>query len=118
MRRLSKYISLKLFLSVIPAFAVPVFAADDTDYLSEISAEVDKVDAVTEYIAEQSGNSDSQAYLENKNGFEKLLEESYHGSYVFYKKLPERAQLEIFDDYRQGQEMSTLREKIIERYMQ
>ena len=97
---------------------MPVVAADDTDYLSEITAEVDKVDAVTEYIAEQSGSSDSQAYLENKNGFEKLLEERYHGSYVFYKILPERAQLEIFDDYRQGQEMSALREKIIERYMQ
>jgi hypothetical protein len=115
---LSKYIAFKLILSVIPAFAVPVYAADDEDYLSEITAEVDKVDAVTEYIAEESGSGDSRAYLEKKNDFEKLLEESYHGSYVFYKKLPERAQLEIFDDYRDGQEMSVLREKIIDRYIQ
>ena len=115
---MSKYIVLKLFLSVIPAFAVPVYAADEEDYLSEITAEVDKVDAVTEYIANESGSGDSRVYLEKKTDFEKLLEESYHGSYVFYKKLPERAQLEIFDDYRDGQEISVLREKIIDRYMQ
>ena len=115
---MSKYIALKLILYVIPAFAVPVYAADEGDYLSQISAEVDKVDAVTEYIAEESGNSDSRAYLDKKSDFEKLLEDSYHGSYVFYRKLPERAQLEIFDDYQQGQEMSVLREKIIDRYMQ
>jgi hypothetical protein len=115
---LSKYIALNLFLSVIPAFAVPVYAADEEDYLSQITAEVDKVDAVTEYIAEESGGDDSRAYLEKKTDFERLLEESYHGSYVFYKKLSERAQLEIFDDYRDGQEISVLREKIIDRYMQ
>lgn len=115
---MSKYIALKLFLSAIPAFAVPVHAADEEDYLSQITAEVEKVDAVTEYTANESGSGDSRAYLENKTDFEKLLEENYHGSYVFYRKLPERAQLEIFDDYRDGQEISVLREKIIDRYMQ
>ena len=67
---MSKYIALNLFLSVIPAFAVPVYAADEEDYLSQITAEVDKVDAVTEYIAEESGGDDSRAYLEKKNDFE------------------------------------------------
>ena len=115
---MTRYTAFRLILSVIPAFAVPVYAADEEDYLSQITAEVDKVDAVTEYIAEESGGDDSRAYLEKKTDFERLLEESYHGSYVFYKKLPERAQLEIFDDYRDGQEISVLREKIIDRYMQ
>jgi hypothetical protein len=96
-------------------------AAGEDDYLSAISDEVDKVEAVTEYLAKDAGasdNTDDKEYLGKKQDFEKLLEERYHGSYIFYKKLPERTQLEIYEDYRRGAEIPKLREKIIDRYIQ
>lgn len=107
----------KLTVLLLVLLSKVAFAAGDEDFLSAITDEVDKVDAVTEYLADEQGSTDSKEYLGKKQDFEKLLEERYHGSFIFYKKLPERTQLEIYEDYRRGAEIPKLREKIIDRYI-
>ena len=114
MRRLNKSIFFSLFFVSFISLPVTGYAADEDGYLSEISAEVEKIDVENESLDEES---DSRQNPGDKADFEKLLEERYHGSFVFYNKLPTRTQLEIFEDYRRGAEIPKLREKIIDRYI-
>ena len=53
-----------------------------------------------------------------RESFEEMLDSRYHGSFIFYEKLPERMQIEIYQDYVSGVGISELRSKIINRYMQ
>lgn len=109
------------------SFTGALWAADD-DYLSAIEAESGKVDARQDKatsdttVTEGSGAAGSDANeppdTEVRDKFEKILDKKYHGSYVFYKKLPERSKQEIVQEYKRGTEFVVLRKKIIDRFMQ
>jgi len=98
------------------------------DYLSDLDAEVKKVEA--RQIDGESGTSTIEAPAElstedgqrregvSRDAFEGLLKENYLGTFGFYKKLPERSRQEIYIDYRDGAPMSEVRKKIIDRLLQ
>jgi hypothetical protein len=98
------------------------------DYLSDLDAEVKKVEA--RQIDGESGTSTVEAPAElstaagepregaTRDAFEALLKENYLGTFGFYKKLPERSRQEIYIDYRDGAPMSEVRKKIIDRLLQ
>jgi hypothetical protein len=98
------------------------------DYLSDLDAEVKKVEA--RQIDGESGTSTVEAPAElstddgeprqgaTRDAFEVLLKENYLGTFGFYKKLPERSRQEIYADYRDGAPMSEVRKKIIDRLLQ
>jgi hypothetical protein len=98
------------------------------DYLSDLDAEVKKVEA--RQIDGESGTSTVAAPAElsaddgepregtTRDAFEALLKENYLGTFGFYKKLPERSRQEIYIDYRDGAAMSEVRKKIIDRLLQ
>lgn len=101
-----------------------LFAADD--YLSQIEAESGKVEAdqaTTGDLVKPSNSADSAAGANNTNNsvgraeFEQMLDKDYHGSYVFYMKLPQRSKEEIFQEYDKGAPIAVIRKKIIDRFM-
>jgi len=105
---------------------VPLPAA--SDYLSDLDAEVKKVEArqidgeagtsTVEAPAEISTESGAAREGASRDAFEELLQQNYLGTYGFYKKLPERSRQEIYIDYREGAPMSEVRKKIIDRLLQ
>jgi hypothetical protein len=126
-----------LFLSVglyALGWSLPSLSADD--YLSELDAEVQKVEARS--IDGESGEdavvspAKEGATVEAPAGsaapgasatasrakFERLLKEHYLGTFGFYKRLPERSREEVFEEYRRGADMGQLRREIIDRLLQ
>lgn len=93
------------------------YAADDDDYLRSLDEEVEKIEPSAQQGAQPADAADN-ASSENREQFEELLRERYHGSYVFYQKLPNRMQQEVYDDYASGEDFAQLRKKIINRYLQ
>ena len=107
-------------------WSLPALSADD--YLSELDAEVKKVEART--IDGETGRDVVEAPAEaapveptantgvSRADFERQLREHYLGTFGFYKKLPERSREEVFEEYRRGADMGQLRKKIIDRLLQ
>jgi len=110
--------------------SLPALSADD--YLSELDAEVKKVEA--RQIDGEAGEVSVQAPAEvstaasekrsggsataSRESFESLLKKNYLGTFGFYKKLPERSRQEIYAEYRDGAPISEVRKKIIDRLLQ
>ncbi len=106
--------------------ALPSWSADD--YLSELDAEVKKVES--RKIDGETGENSVEAPAEitpdagnaragaSRTAFEALLKQRYLGTFGFYKKLPERSRQEIYADYQNGAPMSEVRKKIIDRLLQ
>ena len=121
----SRILAIGSLLSLLLASA-PVLSADD--YLSELDAEVKKVEA--RKIDGETGTSTIEAPAEipleatdqrpgaSRDAFESLLKQKYLGTFGFYKKLPERSRQEIFAEYQSGAPMSEVRKKIIDRLLQ
>lgn len=98
----------------------PLHCRAEDAYLSELAAEVEKVEeraidgtADDEY----SGDAAEGATDADREAFERQLKKHYLGSYGFYRKLPERSRQEVFEEYRQGADMKELRRKIINRLL-
>jgi len=117
-----------LILALFGSLATPVRCAEDA-YLNELAAEVEKVreqavsglDATT--ASEESPAVGARAVGGTPEGasreaFERQLERRYLGSFRFYEQLPERSRQEVFEEYRQGADMSEIRKKIINRLLQ
>jgi hypothetical protein len=117
--------SLSLYLMSLPALS-----ADD--YLSELDAEVKKVEArkidgeageVSVQTPAEVSTAASQKRADgsataSRESFESLLKKNYLGTFGFYKKLPERSRQEIYAEYRDGAPISEVRKKIIDRLLQ
>ena len=111
--------------ALLATSAAPLFAED---YLSELDAEVKKVEArqidgeagTSSVVAPAEVPTDSGQQREgaSRDAFEALLKQNYLGTFGFYKKLPERSRQEIYIDYRDGAPMSEVRKKIIDRLLQ
>jgi len=93
-------------------------------YLSELAAEVEKVEEQTlgeadaPGVAPASADDPSKANTDaSREAFELKLRDRYMGSYGFYKRLPERSRQEVFEEYRQGADMKQIRKKIISRLL-
>ena len=106
--------------------------ASDDEFLDAIEVEIEKVGVRHQSAEEAATVEDKTASDDPKSSqspgsqlvdsnerelFEKILDEEYHGSYVFYKKLPERSQEEIVQEYKRGTPFKILRRKIIDRFM-
>lgn len=130
--------SLTVFLLALASVwtGVPVIAAED-DYLSAIEAESKKIDARGIDAREIDGrenvdspgstdagvSGDAEAGVagegvEKRNEFEAILAEKYHGSFIFYRKLPEHSRQEIIEEYQRGTSFVKIRKKIVDRFMQ
>jgi len=107
--------------------SLPAVSADD--YLSELDAEVKKVESrkidgetgesSVQVPAETTVNSqDAGGVKASRESFEVLLKKNYLGTFGFYKKLPERSRQEIYAEYRDGAPISEVRKKIIDRLLQ
>lgn len=106
--------------------SVPACSADD--YLSELDAEVKKVesreidaDSGGSRVVDPAQNTSvpvGAAANSSRDTFEALLRERYLGTYGFYRKLPERSRQEIYVDYRDGAPIAEVRKKIIDRLLQ
>lgn len=120
----------RLFISVVALLALlvakPALSADD--YLSELEAEVKKVEArkidgesgvsTVEAPAEVSDDKNSERAGVSRDAFEAMLRKRYLGTFGFYKKLPERSRQEIFAEYLEGAPIAEVRKKIIDRLLQ
>ena len=112
----SFWVKMVLIVSVF-VIQFSVMAAGDDDYLNALNQEAQKVgekDATPEgsgSAGEINGNSVS------RDVFEAELKEKYAGSSLFYGKLPEAAQEEIYLEYRDGVSISVLRKKIMDRFL-
>jgi len=104
---------------------MPVIAADD-DYLEAIEAETSKLGVQADEaenktdgqspIVDDKANDD--ALSEDRVAFEAVLKDRYHGSFIFYNKLPERSRQEIVQEYKRGTPFVKIRKKIVDRFMQ
>jgi len=101
----------------------PAYSADD--YLSELDAEVQKVD--TRSIGDEGAQArrveipvkpEKDRLSASRDRFEALLKKKYLGTFGFYKKLPERTREEIFLEYNMGAPITAVRKKIIDRLLQ
>jgi hypothetical protein len=100
------------------------FAADD-DYLKALEIESSKLETRNQEGGTEQQDKTASTQENNeaakpdvRDKFEKILDEKYHGSYVFYSKLPERSRQEIVNDYEQGMSFTDVRKKIIDRFLQ
>ena len=124
-RIFTERISEPAVLALVLVFAVSVIPrAASAEYLSDLAAEAEKVEARQFDSANPgdaagpggaSANARPQATCDQ---FESLLEKNYLGTFGFYKKLPERSRQEIFAEYRDGAPISEVRKKIIDRLLQ
>lgn len=104
---------------------MPVIAADD-DYLKAIEAETSKLGVQTdesekktdEQAPKGDDNANDDRVAEERVAFEAVLKDRYHGSYIFYSKLPERSRQEIVQEYKRGTPFVKIRKKIVDRFMQ
>ena len=92
-------------------------ASEEDELLQALDAEAGKIGSTGQQEA-PTGVASAAEDPESRAQFEELLRERYHGSYVFYQKLPSRMQQEIYDDYASGEDFAQLRKKIINRYLQ
>lgn len=101
--------------------------SSDDPYLSELDAEVDKVESralsgdgqvVDDVAGRLAGDPDDAEVSAARQQFETLLQEKYVGTYRFYQRLPERGQQEIFLEFRDGLPLDQIREKIVDRLLQ
>ena len=103
----------KAILIVAMLFTIPGWASADA-LLDALEAEAEKV--------EPTGGTGEGGILDSdevaRESFEEMLDTRYHGSYIFYEKLPDRMQIEIYQDYVSGVGINELRSKIINRYLQ
>lgn len=117
-----------LILALFGSLASPVRSAEDA-YLNELAAEVEKVrEQAVSGLDESTASEGSPAVGAravggtpegaSREAFERQLERRYLGSFRFYEKLPERSRQEVFEEYRQGADMSEIRKKIINRLLQ
>ncbi|RMG59889.1 MAG: hypothetical protein D6717_00885 [Gammaproteobacteria bacterium] len=124
--RLSAPALVVAFLISLPCVA----CAEEADYLRTLQSEAQEVevDPNTE-LSEQpvapqsftgSWGSDTQSLEQNlpagldQEGFEQQLQSRFYGSYIFYKNLPDRARVEVYNNYRAGATIDELRKLIIE----
>lgn len=105
--------TLKQVMQVMFAISLSTVVKADA-LLDMLEAEALKVEPGTSQAGDMVVNSDRIAH----QSFEEMLNSRYHGSYIFYQKLPDRMKLEIFQDYVEGIEVDELRSKIINRYLQ
>jgi hypothetical protein len=81
------------------------------DYLDSIQVEAQKLD----------GEAGVEAPAAVSDGprvdFEHQLEQRYGGTYLFYKKLPEKSQEEVFLEYRAGASIEGVRKTIMNRFL-
>lgn len=91
-----------------------VVVAEDDAYLKRIQSEAFKVDAAGDVLQAEETDTDAT----NDIGvFENELEEHYRGSYLFYKKLPNRSRREVYLEYQKGASIDDIRKKIMSRYL-
>lgn len=107
-------------LVVVGCLAIPLAvpaaddAADGNEYLKLIQSEALKI-KVADPVTPESAKADVPAV--EIGTFENELEGQYRGSYLFYKKLPRRAQEEIFLEYQKGASIDDIRKKIMNRFL-
>ncbi|MGV6826165.1 MAG: hypothetical protein ACWA5Q_04240 [bacterium] len=106
---------LLLLISLLSAIATNSCLAADDDYLSALEAESGKVEQGLDDDEAQKKLSDLEG---QRAAFEKLLEDQYRGTYVFYKRLTERSKQEVFLRYAGGASIPEVRSMIVDRSMQ
>ena len=103
------------YLLIATVLSVGVGSLGADELLDTLEAEADKVEpGAVGATVEGILDSDEVA----RESFEEMLDSRYHGSFIFYQKLPDRMQLEIYQDYVSGVGINELRSKIINRYLQ
>ena len=102
--------------------------ANDNAYLEALEKEAEKVEQRD--VGQRANDADpdsagTQLPLSNANQtapaisrdeFEAMLKQRYRGIDAFYSKLTQRSKEEIYDNYTQGTDIKTLREKVLKRY--
>lgn len=87
-------------------------------YLDAIQVEAEKLDDGTatnsDEVVSPSPAPDADGSLAR---FEKELEDSYRGSYLFYKKLPKKSQEEVYLEYQGGDSIEEVRNTIMDRFI-
>ena len=108
----------RLRCAMLLSLAIPfsTIAAEDP-YLSAISVEAEKVDAAAQPTLDSPAPQPANDGGVDLRAFEEDLKARYKGSYTFYVKLPQRSREEIFQEYRDGASIETLRKKIMDRFM-
>lgn len=106
-------------------------AADENDYLRAIELETAKLELKEGTTTEgfNTGNPQRARKRQIKStgkglrsglsmeGFEQQLSDNYTGSAVFYRKLSQRSQEEVYGQYQDGASMPELRSKIMKRFL-
>lgn len=49
----------------------------------------------------------------NKEGFEQQLQENYYGSYLFYSTLPKNQRDRVYEEYKENNDIKSIRESIM-----
>ncbi len=91
--------------------SLSAIAVGEDEYLNQIQDEAYKVEA------NSADNTAADEAKVDKDTFDKELQASYRGSYLFYQKLPQRSQEEIFADYAKGASIADIRKKILDRFL-
>lgn len=89
---------------------VAALQAGADSYLEAIEIEAGKIGAVGSG-ADEGGSGGARA------DFERELQHRYRGSWLFYKKLPEQSQEEVFVEYREGASIDEVRKTIMNRFL-
>ena len=99
-----------LLFCVLVVFSQGAVAEDD--FANAIEIEAQKMDGV------DVGSSDEgNASKVGREEFNLLLEEEFHGSWVFFQKLPESTRSEIYQEYKRTGSIRSARRMIMNRFL-
>lgn len=112
-------------VTVLGMLPVTVSAADS--YLEALKAEADKIDPDSGTDSKGSDPAYPAKGLPpqnvnpaetikaglNKEGFEQQLQENYYGSFLFYSTLQKRQRDQVYEEYKQKNDIKSIRESIM-----
>jgi len=98
------------------------------DYLDSLEVESNKVEShsfeeskageQSDSFSEENALGGSLDNVELRKEFESHLSENNKGSFILFKKLPERSRQEVYDEFANGATMQEIRRLIVDRILQ
>jgi hypothetical protein len=89
------------------------WAADEA-YLDAVAAEATKVEAGP---ATAGTGAAPAAASDAQGAFEQELDQRFHGTYLFYKRLPPQSREELAKQYEGGSSMEEIRQAVMSRFL-
>lgn len=103
--------------TVLVVFALSVAPPTAADaYTDAIKGEAQKIEGSGAAPATSAGGAAATAADPKVAAFEQDLDKQYHGTFLFYQKLPARSREEIYKAHAGGASIETVRRMVMDRF--